>query len=112
MTDDFSSRVARGEAFVYTAGGETVGLIVLVTKTDRLLIENVAVGPLHQSLDFGRGLLDYGERRTRECSFAKIRLYTNALMHENIARYRDRGYVETHRASDAPFARVYFRKML
>lgn len=36
----------------------------------------------------------------------------NALMAENVAYYLRKGFVETHRASDAGYERVYFSKRL
>jgi hypothetical protein len=42
----------------------------------------------------------------------EIRLYTNALMAENIALYRRIGYVETARVAEKGFDRVYMTKRL
>jgi hypothetical protein len=41
---------------------------------------------------------------------AVTRLYTNAAMTENLAYYPRRGYIETHRAAQDGFHRVFFRK--
>jgi hypothetical protein len=38
-----------------------------------------------------------------------IRLYTNAAMTENLSMYAHLGFVETHRAVEKGFDRVYLR---
>jgi hypothetical protein len=38
-----------------------------------------------------------------------IRLYTNAAMTENLSIYAHMGFVETHRAVEKGFNRVYLR---
>ena len=38
-----------------------------------------------------------------------IRLYTNAAMTENLSMYAHMGFVETHRAIEKGFNRVYLR---
>ena len=40
----------------------------------------------------------------------ELRLYTHALMHENQALYSRLGFVETYRAEQAGFPRVFMRK--
>jgi len=40
---------------------------------------------------------------------AAIRLYTNAAMTENLSMYAHMGFVETHRAIEKGFNRVYLR---
>ena len=42
----------------------------------------------------------------------EIRLYTNTMMVENIDYYPRKGFVETHRATDAGYERVYFSRHL
>ena len=41
-----------------------------------------------------------------------LRLFTNALMSENLAMYAHIGFVETHRSVEKGFHRVYMRWIL
>jgi hypothetical protein len=41
-----------------------------------------------------------------------LRLYTNAAMTENLLMYAHLGFVETHRATEKGFHRVYLRLAL
>ncbi|WP_223162301.1 GNAT family N-acetyltransferase [Salinicola halimionae] len=91
---------------------EIVGLMVLIPKPDTLLLDNVAVSPAAQGRGYGRMLMQAAEARAREHGFDDITLYTQELMHENLAIYRRYGYVETHRAEEFGLKRVYLRKSL
>ncbi|WP_223162112.1 GNAT family N-acetyltransferase [Salinicola halophyticus] len=93
-------------------GGEPVGLLVLIPQTDTLLLDNVAVAPSAQGRGFGKVLMQVAEARARQLEFDSITLYTQELMHENLAIYRRYGYVETHRAEEFGLKRVYLRKSL
>ena len=48
-----------------------------------------------------------GEAKRRRLS--AVRLYTNAAMTENLSMYAHMGFVETHRAAEKGFNRVYLR---
>ncbi|MBV9831109.1 MAG: GNAT family N-acetyltransferase, partial [Marmoricola sp.] len=60
----------------------------------------------------GRALLTLAEDRARAQGHARLRLFTNAAMVENQRLYERLGYVETHRAEDRGFARVFYEKAL
>ena len=75
-------------------------------------MENLAVRPADQGRGVGRRLLTLAEQRARDLGLAELRLYTNAAMTENLAYYPRRGYVETYRADQDGFHRVFFRKPL
>ena len=107
---DYWSRVDRGQVSVATLGEETVGLIVIVTGTDHLLIENVAVEPTHQRRGIGRALLAYAEQRAALSGLSEVRLYTNAAMVENVVFYPRLGYREIDRRREHGFDRVFFTK--
>jgi len=110
MTDDYHAQVASGNVWVLVADGEIVGLVVLMPKADSMLLENVAVAPGKQRLGLGRRLIEFAEARARQCGFRKIHLYTNELMHENLAWYARLGYQETTRRLDSGFQRVFMSK--
>ncbi len=54
--------------------------------------------------------MQHVEREALEHGLTEIRLYTNALMTENLAWYPRLGYEETGRRMEDGFDRVYFRK--
>ena len=112
MAADYSAAVRSGQAWVALADGEIAGLIVLVVYQGYLLIENIAVLPSAQRRGIGARLLALAEDEARANGLGEIRLYTNEGMTENLAYYPRRGYVETHRAEEEGFRRVFFSKQL
>jgi N-acetylglutamate synthase-like GNAT family acetyltransferase len=112
MTDDYPARVASGNVWVLVLDGEIVGLVVLVPEPDHMLLENVAVAPEKQRLGLGRQLIEFAEARARQCGYREIELYTNELMHENLAWYASLGYQQTSHRLDSGFKRVFMRKTI
>jgi ribosomal protein S18 acetylase RimI-like enzyme len=111
MDDDYAERIRLGQAFV-AEDGHVTGLIILIGEPDHVLIENVAVDPLHQGGGIGRALLDYAEMSARALRMSELRLYTNATMTENLALYTRLGYQEIDRRTENGFERVFFSKRL
>jgi predicted N-acetyltransferase YhbS len=112
MTADYQAAVQRGEVWVAVMDSKPVGLIVLIAKPGYLLLENVAVAPWAQGKGIGGMLLALAEEHAAGLGVGQIRLYTNAAMTENLAYYPRRGYLETHRARQDGFQRVFFAKQL
>jgi ribosomal protein S18 acetylase RimI-like enzyme len=112
MTADYEAAVGHGEVWVADRDGVVVGLLVLVSQPDHLLLENVAVHPSAQGLGVGARLLALAEEQAALAGFGEIRLYTNVAMTENLAYYPRHGYVETHRGERDGFQRVFFTKRL
>ncbi|NJC69613.1 GNAT family N-acetyltransferase [Planosporangium thailandense] len=110
MTADYAQAVREGRVWVAVENGEPVGFAVLVPQPDHLLLENVAVSPGTQGRGIGTRLLALAEDHARRQGVSEVRLYTNEAMTENLAYYARRGYVETHRAEQDGFRRVFFRK--
>src|ERR1700726_900096 len=61
MLDDYAARVLEGVVWVLEEGGAIAGLIVLLSMTNYLLLDNVAVSPARQGLGLGRRLLAFAE---------------------------------------------------
>jgi GNAT superfamily N-acetyltransferase len=112
MTADYDLLVRSGHAWIAAEHGRVVGLAVLVPRPGHLLLENVAVMPAAQGRGIGARLLALADDEARSLCLAEIRLYTNAAMIENLAYYPRHGYVETHRAEQDGFQRVYFTRAL
>lgn len=113
LDDDYARRVSHDEVWVLAPEAhEVAGLLVLVPRTDHLLLDNIAVAPERQGEGLGRILLDLAERRAGEQGFDTIRLYTHHLMVENQRIYERDGYIETHRETEHGLGRVFYAKHL
>ncbi len=112
MLDDYAARVAEGAAWVDERDARIAGVVVLLPEEGHLLLDNVAVAPEAHGKGIGRALVAFAEDEARRRGFTEIRLYTHETMVENIAMYPRLGYTETHRAQQAGYDRVFFRKTL
>ena len=112
MTADYGEAVSGGLTWIAVRDGVIVGLLVLVVRPDHLLLENVAVLPSAQGSGVGARLLALAEEQARELGREEIRLYANEAMTENLAYYPKHGYIETHRAEQDGFRRLFFSKRL
>jgi GNAT superfamily N-acetyltransferase len=59
MTDDYATHVASGNVWLLLV--EIIGVVVLLTGADHLLLDNVAVVPEKQRQGFGRLLIGFAE---------------------------------------------------
>jgi GNAT superfamily N-acetyltransferase len=112
MTEDYPSLVSVGRVWVAEQDGVLLGLLVLERGADHVLLDNVAVCPAFQGAGIGAQLLGFPDEFARENGLAEVRLYTNEAMTENLAYYPRHGFVETHRATDHGYRRVFFTKHL
>jgi ribosomal protein S18 acetylase RimI-like enzyme len=115
MLDDHAQRIAAGQAFVAQHDGAMAGWLVLidvqgVEGPDHLLLDNIAVAPALAGTGIGRALMRFTEAEAARRGYAEMRLYTNALMTENIAMYARAGWTETGRATVNGLNRVNFSK--
>jgi ribosomal protein S18 acetylase RimI-like enzyme len=112
MQADFAAAIAAGRVVVVEAGDAVVGYMIAWPQADAYFIDSIAVDPATQGSGFGRRLMDHAARAARRHGLAAIRLYTNAAMTENLSLYRHLGFVETHRAVEQGFSRVFMRRDL
>ncbi|MCI2417912.1 GNAT family N-acetyltransferase [Saccharopolyspora sp. K220] len=112
MKEDYRALVETGGVWVAERDGVLVGLLVLKLEPDHVLLDNVAVSPDAQGSGLGARLLEFTDDQARQHGVAEVRLYTNEAMAENLAYYARRGFVETHRAVDHGYRRVFFTKRL
>ncbi len=109
---DYAALIRDGGVWVAEHDGVPAGMLVLVMEPDHLLLSNIAVSSATQGSGIGSKLLEFTEQQAREHDRSEIRLYTNEVMTENIGYYARRGYVETGRATEDGYRRVYFAKYL
>jgi ribosomal protein S18 acetylase RimI-like enzyme len=111
MLDDYPRRIAEGVIQVLEeADGTVAAIIVLLVKTDHLLLDNIAVRPDRQGRGLGRTLIAFAEAEARHNGLAELRLYTHAKMIENIALYTQLGFTETSRGHESGYDRVFMSK--
>ena len=112
MLEDYDALIRAGEVWVWDEGREVLGVLVMRSADDHLLVDNVAVAPGHQGRGLGRELLAFAEERAEREGLPEVRLYTNEKMHENLAVYAKLGFEETGRGVDGDYRRVFMRKRL
>lgn len=112
MLDDYAARIAAGQTWVLEQDGGLIGVLVLEDGPEALLLYNIAVVPMAQGKGIARRLIAFTEAEARRRGHARLRLYTNEKMVENVAMYPRLGFTETHRGDEAGHRRVYFEKRL
>ncbi|MGY2222541.1 GNAT family N-acetyltransferase [Pseudomonas gingeri] len=112
MLEDYAAVLQAGHLFVLEVSGQVAGILVLIREQGAMLLDNVALAPEYQGRGLGRVLMAFAEQAALDAGCPAIRLYTNEAMSENLVLYTRLGYVETHRAADSGFQRVYMTKNL
>jgi ribosomal protein S18 acetylase RimI-like enzyme len=112
MSADYTALVDAGHVRVAAVDGEVVGVVVMWREADHWYVDSVAVDPSHQGAGVGTALLCDADRAAREAGCDRVRLYTNLSMTENLGYYSRRGFVETHRAEQDGFQRVFLVRRL
>ena len=112
MLDDYVKLIDAGAVSVLDIDGAIAAIIVLLPKPDHLLLDNVAVHPDRQGQGLGRRLIAFAESAARRLGYSELRLYTHAMMTENIALYTRLGFRETGRGREAGYDRVFMTKRL
>jgi GNAT superfamily N-acetyltransferase len=113
MLDDYGALIAEGAVSVFEdADGDAAAIIVLLSKPDYLLLDNIAVRPDRQGQGLGRRLIEFAETEAARLGYRELRLYTHEKMTENIALYKRLGFVETGRGHEAGYDRVFMTKPL
>jgi len=112
MRVDYHDAVRRHRFDLLYEGDSLAALIETTPDGDCLLIVNVAVHPAMQGRGFGRRLLSLAQEIAAEEGFPALRLYTNALMVENIRLYETLGYRREREELRDVGTVVYMRKSL
>jgi GNAT superfamily N-acetyltransferase len=109
MQDDYTARIAAGQAWVVTVDGALAGAAVIEERPDCLWLDNVAVDPARHGGGLGRALLRFVGREALRRGLPQVGLITNEKMARNIALYQRLGFEEVERREEHGFRRVEFR---
>jgi len=112
MLDDYLARVSQDAVWVLQDGPAIAGILVLLSASEYLLLDNIAIAPERQGRGLGRRLLAFAESEALRRGYREIRLYTHQTMIENQRLYASIGYEERGRGSEAGYDRVFMRKPL
>ena len=112
MLDDYAQVLTDSIVFVCMDDARIVGVLVMRLEGTEMLLLNVAVLPRCKGQGVGKRLMVFCEDYARRKGCIAVRLYTHERMSENLRIYRKSGYVETHRATEHGFARVFMCKPL
>jgi ribosomal protein S18 acetylase RimI-like enzyme len=112
MTADYEAEIAAHRVVVIESDGKVSGYMVAWPDPDAYFIDNIAVDPVCQGDGLGRCLIEHAAAEATRLRLPALRLYTNAMMSENLSMYAHLGFVETHRVFEKGFDRVYMRRSL
>ena len=112
MAADYEAEVTARHVVVLEVDGEVDGYMVAWPEADAYFIDNIGVEPSRQGAGLGRRLLDYAAAEAERLQLPALRLYTNVVMAENLSMYVHLGFVETHRAVEKGFKRIYLLRNL
>ena len=112
MVADFAASIENEDLYVIKAAEEICGFVVFYALDNHIHLENVALDPRFQGRGLGMRLIEFVEQRARADGYARVELYTNAKMTENLGLYPRLGYQQFDRRVEDGFDRVYFEKTL
>jgi GNAT superfamily N-acetyltransferase len=92
MAANYAEAVRQHRFDLIECDGQLAALLETIPAEGHLLIENVAVSPLHQGRGLGRALMAHAERLATSLGYREIRLYTNKLFTSNVQLYGRLGY--------------------
>jgi ribosomal protein S18 acetylase RimI-like enzyme len=109
MVADFGAEIAAQRVVVVETAGKISGYMIAWPEADAYFVANIAVEPGHQGEGLGRRLIEHAAAQAGRLGLSAVRLHTNVMMTENLSMYVHIGFVETHRAIENGFHRVYLR---
>jgi ribosomal protein S18 acetylase RimI-like enzyme len=109
MAADYEAEVAAQRVVVIDPDAGVSGYMVAWPEADAYFIDNIGIAPNAQGRGLGRQLIEHAAAEAHRLHLPALRLYTNAAMIENLCMYTYLGFVETHRAAEKGFNRIYMR---
>jgi ribosomal protein S18 acetylase RimI-like enzyme len=112
MYIDYGAKVAERSVHVLAEGERILGLAVVDSQPDHLLLEMLAVAPRDQGAGNGRRLVEFVEREARRRGHGEARVLSHVTMTGALRFYRGLGYREYCRSEQERYVRVFLRKEL
>lgn len=111
MRPDFPLHIAAGHVDVLETD-RVIGYVIVFEDDGEMMLDNIAIDPDESGKGYANLLVDFVLDRLRHQGATSVKLYTNAVMTENLAWYPRRGFVEYSRTVIKGMNRVNFRKSL
>lgn len=117
MKANYSEVIKNHEVWVIENNGVVIGFSVLIYDDKGIgdnsypLLETIAVDPEYQGQKIGSTLLKHSENAAYQQGIKGIKLYTNALMTENLNWYSKMGYQALCAFKEDGYDRIYFEKV-
>jgi ribosomal protein S18 acetylase RimI-like enzyme len=112
LATDYVAAIAANHAVVIEHDGSVAGYLIGRPDADGFYVENIAVDPAYQGSGLGEALMRHVIAETKRLKLSSIWLFTNVAMTENRELYAHLGFIETHRALEHGYDRVYMRLLL
>lgn len=113
MVVDYNEIIERGGVMVAMLGERITGYVEMYVRDDHLFIDKIAVSPEFQNQGIAHAVYGLIAVTARAHGLTRLRLYTNAAMHENIALYEEAaGFTVTERKVEHGFERVFMDREL
>jgi ribosomal protein S18 acetylase RimI-like enzyme len=91
-------------------GARIVGYIALLSISDYLFVDSIAVLPDFQGDGLGTQMLVFAEQEASRLGLKSVRLFTKLKAADSFAFYQYRGYTETGRCDNDGHPRVFYSK--
>jgi ribosomal protein S18 acetylase RimI-like enzyme len=113
MVADYAEIIQRGGVMVAMIGKQIAGYVEMYVRDDHLFIDKIAVSPEFQNQGIAHAVYGLIAITARAHGLPRLRLYTNAAMHENISLYEQAaGFTVTERKEEHGFERVFMDREL
>lgn len=113
MVVDYAEIIDRGGVMVAMVGSVVAGYVEMYLRDDHLFIDKIAVSPDFQKQGIAHAVYGLIAVTARAHRVPRLKLYTNAAMHENIKLYEEAaGFTVTERRKEHGFERVYMVREL
>lgn len=113
MVVDYGEIIERGGMMVAMLGEQIAGYVEIYVRDDHLFIDKIAVSPEFQNQGIAHAVYGLIAVTARAHGLTRLRLYTNAAMHENISLYEQAaGFTVTERKMEHGFERVFMDREL
>ncbi len=111
-TQDYGQIIAAHPVWLLLVEVEVAGVLVLMERDDHLLLDNIAIQPVHHGQGLGGRLLALADSEAARLGYCELRLYTHVTMTENIALYQAKGWTVTGQGMEDGYERIFMRKRL